>query len=68
MRTRPTAEREDLKPNETHEGFTVTCDECQSNRVVVKSDVGFSEESGGWGAVVLVCLDCNSSVDLWRAS
>jgi hypothetical protein len=50
----------------THEGFTITCESCGGNVVTVRSDVGYSPESGGWGAVYLQCCDCNARCDIWE--
>lgn len=51
---------------DTHPGFTVTCQACGSTEVIVTSDVGFSELSGAWGEVALECLGCGVDVAIWE--
>lgn len=51
----------------THPGFTVICQACQSRRVIVTSDVGFSALSGSWGGVHLKCQSCGVKVEIWEA-
>ncbi len=48
----------------THPGFTVTCDECGSRAVMVENTLGYSAQSGGWGAVSLVCDGCGQTTEL----
>lgn len=50
--------------NETHPGFDVICAACGSHKVIVENDMGHSAESGSWGAVSLLCLDCRATVDI----
>jgi hypothetical protein len=52
-----TLTQEDI--DDTHNGFTVTCQRCGSTRVIVKNDLGWSEASGQWGSIDLCCLDCS---------
>jgi hypothetical protein len=52
--------------DETHPGFTITCDKCDSTLVMVDSSVGFSAESGVWGSVSLDCQECDASVEIWE--
>ena len=53
--------------DKTHEGFAIRCLQCSKSVVIVKSDVGFSAESGGWGGVHLECLACGASTEIWSA-
>jgi hypothetical protein len=39
-------------------GFTVTCDNCKSTRVVLKNSLGYSEANGPSGSIDLACDDC----------
>jgi ssDNA-binding Zn-finger/Zn-ribbon topoisomerase 1 len=57
-----TTEAEMLK--QQYPGFTITCDNCQSTRVRLDDNRGYSPDSGAWGSVDLVCLDCPNSVEL----
>ena len=49
--------------------FRITCraenmvddGHCDSTRVIVRNTLGWSPESGAWGDVSLVCLDCGNS-------
>lgn len=45
-------------------GFTVTCDECGSQNVVLDNSLGFSEMSGAWGSVDLKCQDCGNETEI----
>lgn len=51
--------------NATHEGFSITCDECGSSVVMVTSDIGYSELSGEWGGVHLKCCDCHKETTIY---
>ncbi len=57
---------EELK--ETHPNFTITCDKCGSKRVYVENSIGFSEISGAWGSVDLVCAEpgCDNQTELFE--
>lgn len=50
---------------ETHPGFTITCKNCGSKRVYHSNTMGFSEESGNWGGILLTCADCEKKVVLF---
>jgi ribosomal protein S27E len=49
---------------ETHPGFTITCQECGSRLVVVESDLEFSPAAGRRGNVYLRCTDCDAETFL----
>lgn len=51
----------------THPGFTIICDKCKSNECYIDSNVGFSDESGAWGSVDIICKKCEASIDIWNA-
>lgn len=53
--------------DQTHPGFTVTCQGCRSTLVYVESSVGGSAESGGWGSVDLVCDNCDQRTEVYEA-
>jgi len=47
-------------------GFAIKCLACGSERVVLDNSTGYSPESGGWGSLDLVCLDCESEAMIFR--
>ena len=51
--------------DEDHPGFVVTCRKCGSTVVSVRSDAGYSAQSGGWGGVQLHCEDCGAADEIW---
>lgn len=61
-------ERMNADADATHPGFTVTCDTCGSNDVIVESDVGFSATSGAWGDVSLVCRNCDALTAIFETN
>lgn len=44
-------------------GFTVIC-KCGSKNVYTEDSRGWSETSGGWGSLDLVCDDCGNRIAL----
>ena len=52
---------------QTHPGFEIKCLECGSTNVYIDSDVGYSETSGTWGGVQLICVDCEKETEIWSA-
>ena len=60
-----TLAKEEHASKESHPGFTIFCDKCNSHDVSVDITVGFSAESGGWGGVDLDCQTCGESTELW---
>lgn len=44
--------------------FTIRCDECKSFNVWLHNDRGWSETSGEWGGLHLVCKDCKTRTTL----
>lgn len=50
-----------------HAGFTLSCDSCGSTAVIQESDMGYSEESGPWGSVDLVCMNCHARTILFES-
>ena len=48
----------------THPGFTITCDECGSDLVVVENDLEFSATAGRQGNVYLRCTECDAETFL----
>jgi hypothetical protein len=56
---------DDREPiGETHPGFTITCDECGSQLVVVENDLEFSATVGRQGNVYLRCTECDAETFL----
>ena len=49
---------------ETHPGFTITCDDCGSELVVVENDLEFSATAGRRGNVYLRCTECDAETFL----
>ncbi len=47
-----------------HPGFTIACDKCGSHRIEIKNTLGYSPESGSWGDISLVCLDCGNKTEI----
>ena len=52
--------------NEEYPTFSILC-KCGSKRVVIKSEVGASPESGMWGDITLICVDCGNKVIIFDA-
>jgi hypothetical protein len=52
---------------QTHPGFEIKCLECGSTNVYIDSDVGYSETSGNWGGVQLICAYCGKEIKIWSA-
>jgi hypothetical protein len=52
---------------QTHPGFEIKCLGCGSTNVCIDSDVGYSETSGAWGGVQLICFDCKQETEIWSA-
>jgi hypothetical protein len=48
----------------THPGFTITCEECGSELVVVENDLEFSPAAGRRGNVYLRCTECDAETFL----
>ena len=44
--------------------FEVKCKKCGSTNVDLDNSMGWSEESGGWGSLDLMCQDCGNRVEL----
>ena len=40
--------------------FNVTCKKCGSVNIEFEDSRGYSETSGGWGSLDLVCVDCGN--------
>ena len=43
-------------------GFNITCNKCNSPEVSIRNTLGWSEVSGSWGEISLVCEVCESYV------
>jgi len=41
-------------------GFKIMCDKCKDYNVYVDNSMGFSDLSGSWGSVDLICNDCDN--------
>ena len=50
--------------NAMYPGFEVKCLKCQSTNVILENDIAFSEASGQWGHVTLICQDCGNATDI----
>ena len=42
------------------EKFTVTCNKCKSNKIEKEDSRGYSDESGEWGEIEFVCVECGN--------
>lgn len=49
----------------THVGFNIRCLKCGCEAVIVDSSIGYSEMSGQWGSIDLVCLDCKYRTEIY---
>ena len=58
------AKMEKSDADKTHPGFTITCDKCGSSVCYVENSLGWSETSGGWGSVDIVCGNCDAHVEI----
>lgn len=47
---------------ETHPGFTIICESCQSEDTWIENTPGFSRESGQWGELAIRCYNCKFSL------
>jgi hypothetical protein len=45
-------------------GFKVQCQQCGSTRVRLDNSIGYSDVSGPFGSMDLVCLDCHQQTML----
>lgn len=43
-----------------YQGFEITCGKCGGKKVYIENSMGWSELSGGWGDVRLICLECEN--------
>ena len=50
----------------THEGFIIICQRCGSWDAGVDNSVGFSEVSGAWGDISLICSHCGQETIVWE--
>ena len=50
-------------------GFEVTCQalDCNSKRILLENSMGYSAESGSWGSVDLVCMDCGYNTTIMES-
>ena len=48
-------------------GFTITCGKCGSQSVRIKNDMGWSEESGSFGSIDLLCDECGELTPIVEA-
>lgn len=52
--------------NSTHPGFDIQCQRCGSKIVTVESSLGYSEMSGSWGSIDLVCVACATRSEIYE--
>jgi len=67
-------DREDIQNEETitpqelqetmYPGFAIRCTKCNGERVVFDNTLGWSEGSGAWGSIDLICLDCENLIEI----
>lgn len=50
--------------DQTHPGFTITCQRCSSTLVYVDNTLGYSPESWVWGSLDLVCDACGQNTEI----
>ncbi len=46
------------------ENFTVTCNKCGGKNIEMEDSRGYSEISGAWGSLDLICRDCEQSEEI----
>jgi DNA-directed RNA polymerase subunit RPC12/RpoP len=42
----------------------VKCKECGSKNVYLENNLGFSDISGGWGSIDMICSDCGNKTEI----
>jgi len=47
--------------------FSVECSECGSKNIDLENSLGFSVESGSWGSIDLVCVDCGNRFEIYES-
>jgi transcription elongation factor Elf1 len=45
--------------------FAIKCLKCNSEKVAIRNTLGWSEVSGGWGEITLVCLQCDNRTEIF---
>lgn len=43
-----------------YENFSVTCKKCGSSKIETEDSRAYSETSGSWGELELVCVECGN--------
>jgi hypothetical protein len=46
--------------------FIVTCKECNSINIEIENGIGYSNESGSWGSLDLICADCGNREEVYK--
>lgn len=75
MPERKRTEIDDEDRAKMYPGFKIQCvaayyldgeieDICGSTNVIIENDIGWSDISGMWGDITLVCLDCGNKTGL----
>lgn len=45
-------------------GFTIRCDNCGGFNIHLDNSMGYSDMSGSWGSIDLVCEDCATETEI----
>lgn len=45
-------------------GFKIICEKCNGEEIVIENSMGFSDVSGAWGSIDLVCNKCGNRTEI----
>lgn len=48
-------------------GFEIKCKKCGSNKVYLENNMGFSDLSGTWGSIDMICSECGNKTEIVEA-
>ncbi|WP_339304341.1 hypothetical protein NST33_17940 [Paenibacillus sp. FSL L8-0435] len=51
--------------NQMYPNFMIICNKCESKEVIIDNDIGYSDTSGGWGGIHLVCNRCGNKTEIY---
>lgn len=59
---------EDINNNEESPfgNFEIVCKKCGSKNIDLENSLGFSELSGCWGSIDLMCMDCENRQEIYN--
>lgn len=59
-------ENESIDQEQFWPGFTVKCNKCGGENVILENTLGHSLESGWWGELAMTCTDCDIGVEIYK--